>query len=177
MRVKDYLDLKYAQVGASSITAAEARTIGMRYPPPKGWLRTFGEIEISKQLADRLIDVLESKTASEGDVNGRNMRGLKALHTVAFEPATKDVTSNEFLRSFAWRKARMQALLRSNSTCECCGRTVREHGVALNVDHIKPRKLFPQFALDQSNLQVLCEDCNHGKGNWDWTDWRKQNAG
>ena len=44
----------------------------------------------------------------------------------------------------------------------------------MNVDHIKPRKLFPNLALDSSNLQVLCEVCNHGKGNWDMTDWRKE---
>jgi hypothetical protein len=21
---------------------------------------------------------------------------------------------------------------------------------------------------------VLCHDCNHGKGNWDMTDWRQE---
>ena len=33
-------------------------------------------------------------------------------------------------------------------------------------------KLFPQLALDVDNLQILCHECNHGKGNWDMTDWR-----
>lgn len=42
----------------------------------------------------------------------------------------------------------------------------------MNVDHIKPRKLFPELALDPDNLQVLCHECNHGKGNWDMTDFR-----
>ena len=46
----------------------------------------------------------------------------------------------------------------------------------MNVDHIKPRKKYPELALDKSNLQVLCEECNHGKGNWDETDWRPENA-
>ena len=49
----------------------------------------------------------------------------------------------------------------------------------MHVDHIKPRKLYPALALDVNNLQILCEVCNHGKGNWDMTDWRVEhvNAG
>ena len=50
------------------------------------------------------------------------------------------------------------------------------HGVRVHVDHIKPRRLFPSLALVESNLQVLCEVCNHGKGNWDQTRWAGRNA-
>ena len=46
----------------------------------------------------------------------------------------------------------------------------------MNVDHIKPRRLYPGLALEKSNLQVLCADCNHGKGNWDQTDWRGEDS-
>lgn len=38
--------------------------------------------------------------------------------------------------------------------------------------YIRPRSRFPELELDLSNLQVLCEDCNLGKGGWDSTDWR-----
>jgi 5-methylcytosine-specific restriction endonuclease McrA len=44
----------------------------------------------------------------------------------------------------------------------------------LNVDHIKPRRRFPELSLDPDNLQVLCGNCNTGKGSWDTTDWRKE---
>lgn len=82
-------------------------------------------------------------------------------------------TSPDFLTSYIWRKLRLQVLIRDGRRCVCCGATP-EDGVRLNVDHIKPRKLFPGLALDADNLQVLCEDCNHGKGNWNQTDWRPE---
>ena len=66
----------------------------------------------------------------------------------------------------------MEALVKYESRCMCCGKSPIFKGVVINVDHIKPRKLFPELALDINNLQVLCNECNHGKGNWDETDWR-----
>ena len=83
--------------------------------------------------------------------------------------------TDEFLKSYEWRSMRMKVLRRDGAVCACCGAT-RSDGVRMHVDHIKPRKLFPQLALDENNLQVLCEECNHGKGNWDMTDWRKDEA-
>ena len=49
----------------------------------------------------------------------------------------------------------------------CCG---SERNIV--VDHIKPRSKFPGMSLDLENLQVLCNDCNMGKSNDDFTDWR-----
>ena len=80
-------------------------------------------------------------------------------------------TSDDFLQSFEWRAVRMMALKLNGARCQCCGASPKT-GAVLNVDHIKPRKTHPQLALDINNLQVLCGDCNHGKGNWDETDWR-----
>lgn len=83
-----------------------------------------------------------------------------------------DVTSDAFLSTFEWRKVRMEALKKYGPRCQCCGATPAD-GAVMNVDHIKPRKKWPSLALDVNNLQILCHDCNHGKGNWDQTDWRK----
>jgi hypothetical protein len=77
----------------------------------------------------------------------------------------------EFLESFAWRKLRMEALLKYGPKCMCCGATPAT-GAVIHVDHIKPRKTHPELALELNNLQILCHECNHGKGNWDTTDWR-----
>jgi 5-methylcytosine-specific restriction endonuclease McrA len=81
-------------------------------------------------------------------------------------------SSDEFLSSYEWRKVRMQALRKYGARCQCCGASPAD-GAVMNVDHIKPRKLFPHLALDLDNLQILCHECNHGKGNWDQTDWRQ----
>jgi len=80
--------------------------------------------------------------------------------------------TDDFLGSFEWRRVRFEALKKNNGCCELCGRN-KHDDIKLNVDHIKPRKKHPELALDVNNLQVLCNECNHGKGNWDETDWRK----
>lgn len=80
-------------------------------------------------------------------------------------------TSDKFLESYEWRRLRMEVLKKYGASCQCCGAN-RKTGAVIHVDHIKPRKRFPELALDINNLQVLCHECNHGKGNWDMTDWR-----
>ncbi len=77
-----------------------------------------------------------------------------------------------FYQSDEWRRVRYQALLKASGMCQCCGARPMK-GKALHVDHIKPRSKFPELQLSVSNLQVLCEDCNLGKSNWDQTDWRR----
>jgi 5-methylcytosine-specific restriction endonuclease McrA len=72
-----------------------------------------------------------------------------------------------------WLKLRYRALQAANGKCQCCGATPESSGHPLHVDHIKPKAVFPELALEFSNLQVLCKDCNFGKHQWDETDWRK----
>lgn len=69
----------------------------------------------------------------------------------------------EFYLTREWKNVRWDALERSDKHCQVCGRG-KEHGVILHVDHILPRSKFPLLELNIDNLQVLCEDCNIGKG-------------
>lgn len=78
-----------------------------------------------------------------------------------------------FFSSLEWRRIRYEALKRYGQQCACCGRT-RKHGIVLHVDHIKPRSKYPHLALDIENIQILCEDCNLGKGNIDQINWREK---
>lgn len=70
-----------------------------------------------------------------------------------------------------WLRLRYDALVKAKGRCECCMNRPTEAS-PLHVDHIKPRSKHPELALDPSNLQVLCADCNFGKGNRDSIDWR-----
>lgn len=58
---------------------------------------------------------------------------------------------------------RMSAIIKYGRICQCCGGTAPE--VKINVDHIKPRKTRTELCLSISNLQVLYNLCNLGKGN------------
>ncbi len=69
-----------------------------------------------------------------------------------------------------WRTLRYKAMA-AHPCCHLCGRGAKD-GVALHVDHIKPKSVFPHLAFELSNLQVLCADCNLGKGNLGTQDFR-----
>ena len=88
--------------------------------------------------------------------------------TAIVKIAGVSVQNDAFLQTREWRVARYRALQRHGGACQCCGSRIGP----LHVDHIKPRHTHPELALSDDNLQVLCADCNIGKGAWDDTDWR-----
>lgn len=75
----------------------------------------------------------------------------------------------QFYTSYAWRRLRMETIKRYGPVCMCC----HADDVVIHVDHIKPLRKYWELRLDPDNVQILCEVCNHGKGNWDETDWRQ----
>jgi 5-methylcytosine-specific restriction endonuclease McrA len=82
-------------------------------------------------------------------------------------PVHKDYTGPAFFKSKAWRQLRYLAIKVYGRKCMCCS-----SGEQIHVDHIKPRSRYPHIELDIRNLQILCEECNVGKGTWDMKDWR-----
>jgi 5-methylcytosine-specific restriction endonuclease McrA len=78
------------------------------------------------------------------------------------------IKNDGFYYSREWREARYMALVKYGRRCMACGHV----GGKIHVDHIRPRSHHPELSLCLTNLQVLCEDCNIGKGAWDETDWR-----
>lgn len=76
-----------------------------------------------------------------------------------------------FLLSWEWRTLRYEVLRERGAKCELCGATSAHERI--EVDHIKPSSKFWHLRLDKTNLQVLCQSCNKGKGNRYVDDHRK----
>ena len=81
-------------------------------------------------------------------------------------------SNNSFLCSTEWRELRQRVLTHYGCVCMKCGKEP-ENRRHIHVDHIKPRKFFPELSLDFDNLQVLCNRCNWRKGNKNQTDYRQ----
>lgn len=64
-----------------------------------------------------------------------------------------------------WLALRYRVLRKYGFKCQACSASPRDDGAVLHVDHIRPISKFPELALEESNLQVLCADCNLGKSN------------
>jgi len=181
----------------------QMESIGISWPLTKGWLKNVIGKEISEDQAARFvkfghIDTKEERKKLRHQLRKANqqkkqdwekkqqikksvpvtvIRGEKVRTFQIQAPKPKkqsiDPNSDAFLLSYEWRRVRMEVLKRDGARCACCGATPQD-GLRTHVDHIKPRRIYPQLALDLTNLQVLCEQCNHGKGNWDMTDWRER---
>lgn len=81
-----------------------------------------------------------------------------------YENSKIDATTmkdDDFYKSSSWRRIRFKVLNFYRKKCVTCGRSSKE--VPIHVDHIRPRWLYPELALELANLRVLCEDCNKGK--------------
>ncbi len=80
-------------------------------------------------------------------------------------------TDKDFYESREWLQLRYRVLKKHNGWCQACGHNGSPAN-PIQVDHIKPKSTHPHLALVESNLQVLCRQCNLGKSNKDSTDWR-----
>lgn len=69
-------------------------------------------------------------------------------------------------RSANWR-LRFLVLRRDNFRCRACGRSTSD-GIKLNVDHIRAWSRGGDTEL--GNLQTLCDKCNGGKSDLEWTE-------
>ena len=139
-----------------------------------GFKRVSGQSDVDfVRSKSPSIQAFVAKEEKKFVANSGGAGKRKAKAHVGFKPTSYrgDVNDDAFLKSYQWRSLRMNVLVKFGPRCQCCGATSAD-GVRIHVDHIKPRRTHPHLALVENNLQILCEECNHGKGSWDRTDWR-----
>lgn len=195
MNILEYLKSRRKKSKHIAITKNECDAFGLVWPPKKGWQEVHGKTEVTEFMLERVKSVprkakkLPKKfkqppkyinhDSNEAPWKSGPVKVVKVPsdYIAEFSPPKQrghvDVNSPEFLTSYPWVTLRMQALKLYGPICMCCGDTPK-NGAIMNVDHIKPRRKFPELALRLDNLQILCAMCNKGKSNWDSTDWRDE---
>ncbi len=77
-----------------------------------------------------------------------------------WDPKYNRAARDEFFASQEWKDLRWIILKRDGHRCRGCGAI----DCRLHVDHIEPVSMNWDRRADPTNLQVLCEECNMGKG-------------
>lgn len=70
-------------------------------------------------------------------------------------------------RSGAWEKLRNE-VVKKNPWCKVCGKNKN-----LQLHHVRPFHLYPEFELTEDNLRVLCQSCHLSWGHLG--DWKSFN--
>ena len=140
-------------------------------------------IEVMKRFPDgisggQIREELENEGLEPGDQThlDRRKRDLRKWFVITKEIATsvvngkkRRVTLYKFIGNRGEivdegqinQKTRAEVIRSAHGRCQMCGRSIEKHGVALVVDHKKPREWGGTNELD--NLWAICEDCNSGK--------------
>lgn len=104
-----------------------------------------------------LLDRIAAR-AKAADASYEAWEKADAAKAIRTSHGSKAKARARFYRSAEWKSARQECLTRMGAVCAQCGSTER-----MNVDHIKPRSLFPELALEPANLRPLCWPCNRAK--------------
>ena len=178
MTLEEYL--KWTGMAVPSITKLQAALIGTQWPLQDGWYSKFKEKDVgsgeeflsaaSKNVKARM-GVLPAQEAFRKKQNKKKYTRPPKPNGKAESYGKDFILSTDFYKSREWRELRYQFIVTQDGRCACCGRCSKQ-GIVLHVDHIYPRSKYWKLALNEDNLQLLCEDCNLGKSNKDTTDWR-----
>lgn len=74
----------------------------------------------------------------------------------------REIAKTKYYKETFFYSLRWKVLSRDGFKCQYCGRSPRENGVKLHVDHIRPKKHGGKDI--EGNLITACAECNLGKG-------------
>lgn len=123
---------------------------------------TFDEdlIKLESEMRKEIIDLKNKYEKEENEKIQLKVKISECVKHIMGEGFLLFVLSDDFYNSTDWRRIRNKVLLTNENKCVKCGTDNN-----LTVDHILPRSKFPEKALDISNTQILCLNCNSAKGN------------
>ena len=138
-------------------------------PSRANYLITQSELRLARvSNKKRKEKYLQEKiNASRKQSKPKNKSGkVKILYVTSYPEPPRYMAGmkSDFYQTREWKELRWKVIEKSKGVCVVCGRSKKSHGVIMHVDHIKPRSKFPDLELNIDNLQLLCEDCNIGKG-------------
>lgn len=147
---------------------------GLRPEPDEPFITALRRITGTIRAKTGMQRKMARKAAGVSGTN-KGKKPNKAKKAKASKPSKESRES--FYKSWEWRELRMVVLKKYGRRCMCCGATpddvaIDGSPVRIVVDHIKPLSLHWELRLSPNNLQVLCDECNMGKGAWDSTDYR-----
>lgn len=185
-------------------TRKTVESLGVPFPPPSGWVDAlvkygyplFKIQHVAKEFVEPIRKMSRKKRTKELKVRRAEIRARIRAENIAYHKkhglaaAAKERPSSyvptradkdAFYLSWDWRELRKKVLNEYGSTCQCCGaspkdKDMRGMPVKIVVDHIKPISKYWDARLKRANLQILCDECNQGKGAWDETDHRPSTA-
>lgn len=141
--------------------------------PPVG-----SAVELGEMIAKLTVDERRERAGKNIPLLGPDVSAIGRRKGISSQPqnrrviAVNDGKLKDFYDSPEWRRLSYDVKKERGRRCECCGSTP-EHGVRIITDHIKPIRKHWHLRLERSNLQILCDDCNLGKGSRDETDFRR----
>lgn len=151
--------MSHAQGRFPSHSAAQVK-LAQEFVGNRAWRKKIVGAVVPRAFWEGFCAASENRKS----INIRKAKTKKISNSARYNPS--------FYTSEQWRALRFKVLSRYECKCMMCGRSPRDHSIVLHVDHIKPRSKHPELSLCFDNLQILCEDCNLGKGNTDDTDYR-----
>ena len=129
-----------------------------------GFSKTHEQVAAQLRAQDRRKWKVAQRR-NKKDRKGKSRAGKPGRFVaIDYKPGMK----REFYATKEWRSLRWEVLSKSDGRCAMCGHTAQTSGRSMHVDHIEARSKRPDLELHIANLQVLCEDCNLGKGAQYW---------
>lgn len=135
----------------------------------KTFKKTVREIKRQARLKNTLVKK-EYKLIDKINPLPKLIKRVETLHKKKNKTKPIKKIKKDFYLSREWRELRYKVIKKFDRKCMVCFRT----NIEIHIDHIKPISKFPHLALEITNLQVLCVDCNFGKSNKDSIDWRPE---